>query len=178
MDCGGLLSYNYLSGEHVTGFDEGRPLFVRKPDSNFNLANFIKLHLYSSNKGGLSENICWKGSAGYFDEMPKVFKLSKINLNISLKCIQSGIPLRALDILASGGFLLSNYQPELAEYFTDGEDLVLYYSMEDAWQKCEYYLKHEDERKAIAANGREKAKAFFSYEKKLQEMFTTAGFQL
>ncbi len=48
MDCGGLLSYNYLSGEHVTGFDEGRPLFVRKPDSNFNLANFIKLHLYSS----------------------------------------------------------------------------------------------------------------------------------
>ncbi len=137
-----------------------------------------KLYLYSSSKGGLSENVCWKGSAGYFDEMPKVFKLSKINLNISLKCIQSGIPLRALDVLASGGFLLSNYQPELAECFTDGEDLVLYYSMEDALQKCEYYLSHEEERKAIAANGREKAKAFFGYEKKLQEMFATAGFQI
>lgn len=137
-----------------------------------------KLYLYSSNKGGLSENVCWKGSAGYFDEMPKVFKLSKINLNISLKCIQSGIPLRALDILASGGFLLSNYQPELAEYFTDGEDLVLYYSMEDALQKCEYYLDHEDERKAIATKGREKAKAFFGYEKKLQEMFAIAGLQI
>ena len=34
-DCGGLLAYNYFSGEHITGFEEGRPLFVRKPDSNF-----------------------------------------------------------------------------------------------------------------------------------------------
>lgn len=134
-----------------------------------------KLDLYSSYKGNLSENVNWKGSAGYFDEMPKVFKLSKINLNISLKCIQSGIPLRALDILASGGFLLSNYQPELAEYFVDGEDLVMYYSLEDALAKCEYYLEHEEERLAIARNGREKVKALFGYEDKLKEILVTAG---
>ena len=47
-DCGGLLAYNYLSGEHVTGFDEGRPLFVRTPESRFNLANFMRTHLYTS----------------------------------------------------------------------------------------------------------------------------------
>ncbi len=47
-DCGGLLAYNYFSGEHITGFDEGRPLFVRKPDSNFNLANFMRTHLLTS----------------------------------------------------------------------------------------------------------------------------------
>lgn len=47
-DCGGLLSYNYFSGEHVTGFDEGRPLFVRTPDSKFNLANFMRVNLYTS----------------------------------------------------------------------------------------------------------------------------------
>ncbi len=47
-DCGGLLSYNYFSGEHITGFEEGRPLFVRKPDSKFNLANFMRTHLYTS----------------------------------------------------------------------------------------------------------------------------------
>lgn len=47
-DCGGLLSYNYFSGEHITGFEEGRPLFVRKPDSRFNLANFMRTHLYTS----------------------------------------------------------------------------------------------------------------------------------
>lgn len=47
-DCGGLLAYNYFSGEHITGLAEGRPLFVRRPDSNMNLANFMRTHLYTS----------------------------------------------------------------------------------------------------------------------------------
>lgn len=47
-DCGGLLAYNYFSGEPVTGFDEGRPLFVRTPDSKFNLANFMRANLFSA----------------------------------------------------------------------------------------------------------------------------------
>lgn len=47
-DCGGLISYNYFSGEPVTGFDAGAPLFVRKAEDKFNLANFMRMHLYSS----------------------------------------------------------------------------------------------------------------------------------
>lgn len=47
-DCGGLLSYNYVSGEHITGFAEGRPLFTRRPTSAFNLANFMRSHLYTA----------------------------------------------------------------------------------------------------------------------------------
>lgn len=47
-DCGGLLAYNYFSGEHITGFEAGRPLFVRKPESKFNLANFMRVHLCTS----------------------------------------------------------------------------------------------------------------------------------
>ncbi len=47
-DCGGLLAYNYFSGEHLTGFEEGRPLFVRTPDAKFNLANFMRVHLMTS----------------------------------------------------------------------------------------------------------------------------------
>lgn len=47
-DCGGLLAYNYFSGEHITGFEEGRPLFARTPDSKFNLANFMRANLYTS----------------------------------------------------------------------------------------------------------------------------------
>ena len=47
-DCGGLLAYNYFSGEHITGFGEGRPLFVRTPESRFNLANFMRANLYTS----------------------------------------------------------------------------------------------------------------------------------
>jgi len=44
-DCGGLLAYGYLSGEHMTGFEEGRPLFTMESDSNFNLANFMRVNL-------------------------------------------------------------------------------------------------------------------------------------
>ena len=47
-DCGGLLSYNYVSGEPVTGFDKGAPLFVRTADSRFTLANVMRMHLYSA----------------------------------------------------------------------------------------------------------------------------------
>ena len=47
-DCGGLLAYNYFSGESITGFDEGRPLFVRMPDAKMSLANFMRTHLFTS----------------------------------------------------------------------------------------------------------------------------------
>lgn len=47
-DCGGLLSYGYVSGEHLTGFGEGRPVFARSSDSRFTLANFIRAHLFSA----------------------------------------------------------------------------------------------------------------------------------
>ncbi len=47
-DCGGLLAYNYFSGEHITGFEEGRPMFVRSAESKFNLANFMRVNLFTS----------------------------------------------------------------------------------------------------------------------------------
>lgn len=47
-DCGKLLAYNYFSGEHITGFEEGRPAFIRTPESRFNLSNFMRVHLFTS----------------------------------------------------------------------------------------------------------------------------------
>jgi sugar (pentulose or hexulose) kinase len=47
-DAGGLLAYNYVSGEHITHLEEGRPLFVRTPESRFTLSNFMRTHLFSS----------------------------------------------------------------------------------------------------------------------------------
>ncbi|MBU3804044.1 MAG: FGGY-family carbohydrate kinase [Candidatus Cellulosilyticum pullistercoris] len=47
-DCGGLLAYNYFSGEHITQFEEGRPLLVRSSDSKFNLANLMRVHLFTA----------------------------------------------------------------------------------------------------------------------------------
>lgn len=68
------------------------------------------------------------GTADYYAEMPLVFKKSRINLNISLRSIKSGMPLRAFDIMGSGGFLLSNYQEDFFENFTPGIDFVYYES--------------------------------------------------
>jgi sugar (pentulose or hexulose) kinase len=47
-DAGGLLTYGYLSGEHITGFEEGRPLFARRPNAALTLANFVRAHLFSA----------------------------------------------------------------------------------------------------------------------------------
>lgn len=48
VDGGNLLAYNYISGENITGMEEGRPMFVRTPNSKFNLANFMRVNLYTS----------------------------------------------------------------------------------------------------------------------------------
>ena len=71
------------------------------------------------------------GYADYQTEVPLIFHNSKINLNITSKTITSGIPQRIFDILSCGGFCLTNYQPEIAEYFVDGKELVMYTDMAD-----------------------------------------------
>ncbi|MGN0350680.1 MAG: glycosyltransferase [Roseburia sp.] len=133
-----------------------------------------KVTLYSGTKIEEVENLSQAGIVDYFKEMPRIFRTSKINLNISLRSITSGIPLRALDIMGAGGFLLSNYQPELAEYFIDGEEMVLFESEEDMLWKIKYYLEHEQERKRIAYNGWRKVQREFSYETQLKKIMELA----
>lgn len=132
------------------------------------LGKRYELDLYSGSKlPGLLQGlkIREKGFADYERQMPYVFHYSKINLNITSKTIESGIPLRVFDILSCGGFCLTNYQPEIAEYFTDGEDLVMYSGMDDLLRKVDYYLNHEEERKWISRNGYQKVVKDFNLEK-------------
>ncbi len=110
------------------------------------------------------------GSADYWKVMPKVFHESKINLNYTIPNIKSGIPLRMWDVLGCGGFLLTNYQAEISYYFKDGEDLVCFDGIEDLKKKADYYLTHEDERRAIAQNGYDKVKNGHSYVDRIMEM--------
>lgn len=133
-----------------------------------------QIHIYTGSE--LPEKLIHSGNViecGYVDyqtEMPLIFHESKINLNMTHHTITSGIPQRVLDILACGGFCLTNYQPEIDEYFVDGEELVMYAGKEDAREKIAYYLAHEDERKEIARRGYEKVVAEFGMEKRVQEM--------
>lgn len=110
---------------------------------------------------------CSRGTVDYHTQMPLVFAGSKINLNITLRSIPSGIPLRVLDIMACGGFVLTNLQPEITEYFEDGVEIAIYNSLEECMEKIGYYLQHEKEREQIAAAGYRKVREVFSYQKRI-----------
>ena len=84
------------------------------------------------------------GAVDYYKDMPIVFNRSKINLNISLKSILTGIPLRCIDIMGSGGFLLTNYQADLFRHFEAGKHFDYYTDEDDLLRKIDYYLNHED----------------------------------
>jgi len=131
----------------------------------------VSIYTNSDTKDLLKVN--YKGSADYWSEMPKVFRGSKINLNMTIPNIKSGVPLRIYDVLGAGGFLLSNFQAELPMFFENGKHLVWYYSNEDLYDKVDYYLRHETERQEIAAAGRELVAANCSYEARIQELLTT-----
>lgn len=112
-----------------------------------------------------------RGVADYHKQMPLVFAHSKINLNITLRSIHSGIPLRVLDIMACGGFVLTNRQPEITEYFADGQEIVTFESMEECLDKINYYLTHDKERRAIAILGQRSAQEKFGYREGLMRLF-------
>ncbi len=127
------------------------------------LGDSFNLDLYSGQKpNGIKANHL--GIADYIKEMPFIFATSKININISLRSILTGIPLRVIDILGAGGFCLTNYQAELSEYFENGRELVWFDSPEDMMDKAAYYLANNDEREQIAKNGLEIAEKVFSYD--------------
>ena len=105
--------------------------------------------------------------------MINVFHDSRINLNISLRSIKTGIPLRCMDIMACGGLLLSNFQADFFHDFVPGEDFDYYENKEDMLSKVEYYLDHEKERAEIAANGQQKIRDFFTIEAVLKRILDT-----
>lgn len=132
-----------------------------------------RLKLFTINPNATFPNVKNMGVADYYSEMPYIFSHSKINLNISLKSIQSGIPLRCMDILGNGGFLLTNFQADFLDFFTPDEDFVYYSDTDDLLNKIDYYLSHEKERNAIAENGHEKVKRNHSFEKCFSKILQT-----
>ena len=132
------------------------------------------LDLFTRDPGFQLPNLINHGPVRYFDKMPLVFKNSKINLNISLRSIHSGIPQRAFDIMGSGGFLLSNFQSDFLEAFIPGEDFDYYESKEDLLSKIDYYLTHEKERQEIASNGHRKITGSHTYRHRIRTMIALA----
>lgn len=127
-DCGGLLAYNYFSGEHITGFEEGRPLFVRTPESKFNLANFMRVHLFTA-LGALRTglDILLKEEGVKVDEMlghGGLFKTKGVGQKIMAAAVNS--PVSVMETAGEGGAwgiaVLSSYMKNK----TEGQTLDAY----------------------------------------------------
>lgn len=134
------------------------------------LSKRYNVNVYSNSNVSDLLRVRYMGSVDYWSELPKVFCMSKINLNFTIPNIKSGIPLRVWDVLGAGGFLMTNYQAEIPCYFKEGEDLVCFDGPEDLSEKAGYYLEHEKERKRIAENGYRKVKEHHDYMTRIQEM--------
>ena len=129
-DCGGLLAYNYFSGEHITGFEEGRPLFVRTPDAKFNLANFMRVHLFTALgalKTGL--DILFREEGVEADEVlghGGLFKTKGVGQRIMAAAMD--VPVTVMETAGEGGAwgiaLLASYMKNKSE----GESLGDYLS--------------------------------------------------
>lgn len=116
----------------------------------------VRFYTFDRDVRGVSPKVQVCPGAKYDMEVSNVYSQSKINLNITLHCIETGISQRVFDVMAAGGFLLTNYQEELEELFVPGEDLVIYHNMEELQYYVAYYLEHEEERQRIAGNGQRK----------------------
>lgn len=115
-----------------------------------------------------------RGTVKTLTEMPLVYSGSKINLNPTTKGIREGLSLRIFDVLGCGGFLISNYQSELGDYFVPGEDMEIYTSLHELEDKIEYYLAHDAERQEIARNGYEKVLNNHTYQIRVLQMLELA----
>ncbi|RZI48029.1 xylulokinase [Lactococcus kimchii] len=144
-DLGGLLSYGYFSGENITGVSEGRPLFVRQPDSNFNLANFMRTNI-SSAFGAIrvgmdilhQEKIEIDGLVGHGG----IFKTPQVGQRILASAVQK--PVTVMETAGEGGAwgmavlaaFRTNKAQELTvflkeEVFVNSESVTVYPSLED-----------------------------------------------
>lgn len=130
------------------------------------------LKLYSHRPSAQIPNAAFMGTVDFYDVMPLVFQNSRINLNISLKSIYSGIPLRCMDIMGAGGFLLTNYQADFLDSFQPEEDFVFYESEDDCLKKVRHYLSHEKERLQISRNALGKMSDFHTFSHRVKTILS------
>ena len=163
-----IASQFYIASKITT--TERQELFKR-------ISEKLDTHIYTASSTEMMPKIHNHGTCSTLTEMPVIFNSSKININTTSKAIRSGIPLRVFDILSCGGFVISNFQPELAEFFTPGQDVILYSSIDECVDLCRYYLENEAERRSIAEAGYETLCKFHTYKIRLAQMITT-GFEI
>ena len=137
--------------------------------------NTIDFKIYTNSDTTNCPTCCNCGPVDYYKEMPCVFQNSDVNLNITLRSIRKGIPLRVLDVIASGGFLVTNLQEEMYWFFEEGRSIVTFQGLEEMKEKTLYYLERESERLRIIENGRKIIKETFDFSVLLPQILHKTG---
>ena len=115
----------------------------------------------------------WGGRIS-FDEMISVFNCSKINLNLSNSSVDENIKQikgRHFEVPMCGGFLLTDYVAGLEDYFIPGQEIETFQGIEEATDKINYYLTHDEDRETIADAGYRRAITSHTWEKRLRNVF-------
>ncbi len=163
----GVETLEYLFGQYVinrklTGLE--RQTYLSE------ISKYHPLDLYTHNTDYTLAGAVNHGPVDYYDKAPYVFRHSPINLNITLRSILSGIPLRAFDIMGAGGFLLTNYQSDFEGLFTVGEDYAYFDSEDSLLAQIDYYMEHDTERRNMAQCAHEKIIEQHTYFHRILEM--------
>lgn len=112
---------------------------------------------------GLVDGVDYRGEAAWPDGLARVLPGIAVHVNVSKPMFPTGLAPRVLEVLSSGGFLLSNRLPGIEAFFEDGRDLVFYDGLTDMREKAAHYLAHPEERRAIAGRGLRKVQAFHGW---------------
>lgn len=156
-----IMAHHFI-GMHAAVIERHRLLSMLSEDHT--------VDLYTFSDTSRLPKVHNRGGAKTLTEMPLIFHQSRINLNMTIRPIQTGLSLRVFDILGCGGFLLTNYQQELGDLYEIGKDVEIFTSKEELADKAAYYLTHEEERQKIARSGYEKTRALHTYETRISQM--------
>ena len=166
---GGVESIEYLFAQYVIN----RQITASERMELLSLvAEKFGLDLYTPDQTLKLTGCANHGALDAYTLAPYVYKMAAVNLNITLRSIFKGMPLRAFEIMGAGGFLLTNFQEDFLSFFTPDEDFVYYESKADLINKISYYLKNEKERCQIAENGFQKVASQHTYIHRAEEIIS------
>lgn len=133
----------------------------------------FETHFYTEDEVSGLPDLRVHKQAMSWEERAEVYRNSRINLHFTHRSVMSGVPQELFEIMAAGGFVLTNFQPEIPENFVVGEHLETFVSEKELLDKIAYYLEHEEERTQIAKAGQQAVKEYHSYLSRAVSIFNT-----
>lgn len=167
-----FVTTNKLFSTTVLGFKAAS--VTRKNYLNLLSSHFIhRVHLFTNSDTSDIPLVNSHGSVDYVNEMPFIFNESKINLNMTIPNIASGISLRVWDILSCRGFLMTDFRQELLNFFKPDKDIIIYESADELIDKAAFYLKNDELRTKIIKNAYAKISSCHTIDIRIKKILDT-----